>query len=128
MWRRKDEFFLRWRSLPEPQRCFLLAAYEFGRPRGEGLDVVMWTPQWRAVGAACGMSPAESDDSARVLCESGLIRVLDEGRQLFCLTSRDEIAEIAHPRPGLWWRLWWKWVFPLAAGAALAAAFTHWLP
>jgi hypothetical protein len=80
---RKDPFLFRWLTLSGPQRRFVTTALTMRRPRADGLDVVVPKLDWRAVGATCGMTPEESDETARVLSELGLIRVLNEGERDF---------------------------------------------
>jgi hypothetical protein len=80
----KDPFLVHWRRLSEPERRFLTTALTLRRPRADGLDVVVPKLDWRVVGTTCGMTPEESDETARLLSALGLIRVLnDEERDFY---------------------------------------------
>ena len=124
----EKQFVARRKLLGEPHRRFLMAAYEMRRPRSVGLDVVVAHLEWRAVGAMCGMTPGESDDTARTLSEWGWIRVLDAENRYFRFNDPGKMEGIVNPQPGRWWRLWWEWVFPLAAAAGLLVAFKYFWP
>lgn len=126
--RQEKQFVAHWKSLGEPHRRFLMEAYEMGRPRSVGLDVVVAHLEGRAVGATCGMTASESDDTARKLLEWGWIRVLDSEKRRFGFNDPHKMERIVHPQPGRWWRLWWEWVFPLATAAGLLVAFKYLWP
>ena len=118
-----DDFSVRWESLSDIERKFLLITHEIDErlSHSHGLDRILPPISWRTVGLMCRVELDEVDDLVKKLAELRLVYIINPELREMGLLCGAHLRDMTYKRRK---RLWnWATLAALMVGAAAEFAW-----